>query len=349
YEVPNALLRLHHQFVELQNPVFNDTNQTSKSSTPDSDVNGDAKSPSTSNGDSDSIPNKPVKETTTLTNKPERIVLNDVESHGHTDQNSEGNAGVVDDANPSGVLSASHMTRDSDVVGMVGDLRTWKSITSRSVVDRFLGDDLILTTTVDTHDHSGHGNLDANSGLDAMMGDMPIGDEGLRTITNSKMESSKAVVTDNPKVSIDEKTVEERTGPLNEVILSDTVMDMMKESDGDSEYPEGKETEGFTLPHPRLVEPATILTGYVANGASLDSTSSPQQLPGSSLMVTGLRVEDHSKGLFYDDFSGSILVDTDANVRFFGEGFTQSTEFLFTSFEAKFGDPCVAHTTRSFK
>ncbi|KAK7076206.1 Metal transporter cnnm2 [Halocaridina rubra] len=82
------------------------------------------------------------------------------------------------------------------------------------------------------------------------------------------------------------------------------------------------------------------------NPSTQNSSSS---ISSANLKVSSLRVESHDKGLAYDDFSGSVMIHTDAEIRFFGQGFSEDTEFLFTSYEGEFGTQCGASTTKFFK
>ncbi|XP_064081408.1 unextended protein-like [Macrobrachium nipponense] len=67
-----------------------------------------------------------------------------------------------------------------------------------------------------------------------------------------------------------------------------------------------------------------------------------------TIRVEGLRVENHEKGLDYDGFSGILLANTVAEVRFFGTGFTKNTQILFTGVEEDFGSPCGSLSTQYF-
>lgn len=65
--------------------------------------------------------------------------------------------------------------------------------------------------------------------------------------------------------------------------------------------------------------------------------------------VFGLRVEEHDKGIFFEDLAGSVLVNTDATLRLFGDGLSIESEVLFTAYPAEAGDMCGAHLSKAFK
>lgn len=66
--------------------------------------------------------------------------------------------------------------------------------------------------------------------------------------------------------------------------------------------------------------------------------------------ICGLRVEKHAKGIDYEDQAGSVLVNTEATLRLFGQGLTTDTEVLFTAYPAAAaGDICGAHLSKAFK
>ncbi|XP_068222441.1 unextended protein-like [Palaemon carinicauda] len=67
-----------------------------------------------------------------------------------------------------------------------------------------------------------------------------------------------------------------------------------------------------------------------------------------TIRVEGLRVERHEKGLDYDEVTGILMADVQAEIRFFGTGFTKNTEILFTGIEEDFGTPCGSHSTQYF-
>lgn len=60
-------------------------------------------------------------------------------------------------------------------------------------------------------------------------------------------------------------------------------------------------------------------------------------------------MEQHSKGISYEDYAGSVLAGADAHVRLFGVGLTMATELQFTANEGEYGDSCSSHTTPEFK
>lgn len=65
--------------------------------------------------------------------------------------------------------------------------------------------------------------------------------------------------------------------------------------------------------------------------------------------ISGMRVEEHAKGIDYEELAGSVLVNTDAKLRVFGQGLTMDAEILFTANPAEAGEVCGAHLSRAFK
>ncbi|KAK7086719.1 Metal transporter cnnm2, partial [Halocaridina rubra] len=144
--------------------------------------------------------------------------------------------------------------------------------------------------------------------------------------------------TDKPSANTDDKLKEEGN------MISDTKE--MDPSDYGSEG-SGKYDDRESHPHVHELRPSPLESATRVEGLEY-SWPSDAESP-SSLRVSSLRVEAHDKGLAYEDLAGSILVDTDADVRFFGVGFTNETEFLFTSYKGEYGTPCGAHTTKVFR
>ncbi|XP_066950363.1 unextended protein-like isoform X2 [Macrobrachium rosenbergii] len=224
---------------------------------------------------------------------------------------------------------------DGEGEGGGGGGGVWESITIRS-------QDSVTATTTALSGGAASTNL-----VDLMLGDMPppLGGHStsVRTTTAFGEDATKDV-TAKPRTS----KLEEGIGSLGEVNLADSVMDMMKESLLEEE---GEPKEKLAVSSSNSL--GSIPDGLFSNaeGASLSSqpvTDSSSAVP-RKIRITGLRIEEHAKGILYEDHSASIMMDTDAVVRFFGEGFTEATEFLFTTFEKEYGKPCSVGNTKSFK
>ena len=66
--------------------------------------------------------------------------------------------------------------------------------------------------------------------------------------------------------------------------------------------------------------------------------------------ISGMRVESHGKGIEYaEDLSASVLVNTAAKLRLFGQDLTMDTEILFTANSAQPGEVCSARLSKAFK
>ncbi|KAK4297714.1 hypothetical protein Pmani_029882, partial [Petrolisthes manimaculis] len=78
----------------------------------------------------------------------------------------------------------------------------------------------------------------------------------------------------------------------------------------------------------------------------------PIQPSLSMIHVHGLRIEAHSKGVEYEDLAVSLLVNSEAKVRLFGEGMSSEMEVLFTADAGDPSDPalgCTARLSKAFK
>lgn len=65
--------------------------------------------------------------------------------------------------------------------------------------------------------------------------------------------------------------------------------------------------------------------------------------------ICGMRVEEHAKGIVYEDQTASVMANTDAKLRLFGQDLTTDTEVLFTAYPAEAGEVCTAHLSKAFK
>ncbi|XP_064101866.1 unextended protein-like isoform X2 [Macrobrachium nipponense] len=220
----------------------------------------------------------------------------------------------------------------------------WESITIRS-------QDSVTAASAATTTALSGGGAPTNL-VDLMLGDMPQPLFGGHSTTTGAFGEGN--VPKDPTAKPRTSKLEEGIGSLGEVNLSDSVMDMMKESLLEEE---GEPKEKMAVSSSNAL--AGIPDGLFSNaegegGAALasqpvtDSTSESSAVP-RKIRITGLRIEEHAKGIYYEEHSASIMMDTDAVVRFFGEGFTEATEFLFTTYEKEFGKPCSVGNTKSFK
>ncbi|XP_047497847.1 uncharacterized protein LOC125044929 [Penaeus chinensis] len=174
-----------------------------------------------------------------------------------------------------------------------------------------------------------------------MLGDDPEGAPARDERTSADGAKPEGKITDKPRTSAGA-----RAGggdeDLESLGLADDMMSLMKE-------------EGPAVP---LAAPEETRVSDAASAAAATATTerpvapAPPPVAGSSgrlIKVTGLRVEEHSKGIAYEDLAGSILVGSDAHVRLFGMGLTKFTELQFTANEGQYGDSCSTHTTPEFK
>ncbi|XP_063590274.1 uncharacterized protein LOC134767158 [Penaeus indicus] len=175
-----------------------------------------------------------------------------------------------------------------------------------------------------------------------MLGDDPEGAPARDERTSADGAKPEGKITDKPRTSAGA-----RAGSADEDLeslgLADDMMSLMKE-------------EGPAVP---VAAPEETRVSDAASAAAAAATTegpvapAPPPAAGSSgrlIKVTGLRVEQHSKGIAYDDdLAGTVLADADAQVRLFGVGLTKSTGLQFTANEGDYGDSCSTHTTREFE
>ncbi|XP_045597380.1 unextended protein [Procambarus clarkii] len=172
---------------------------------------------------------------------------------------------------------------------------------------------------------------------DIMLGDMPsLEPNGSRT-SNAEPTTVKTLLRDEIRtnaaragVRASEKFVE---GGRKEVDLGDDLMNIMKEELGAANLDMGE--------------------GWDDNPGSDANTDATVTTAGAAVRrqvrIIGLRVESHTKGIEYEGFTGIVLANEAATVRFFGEGMNPSTEILFTANQGDYGTTCGASTTRAFK
>lgn len=175
-----------------------------------------------------------------------------------------------------------------------------------------------------------------------MLGDDPEGAPARDERTSADGAKPEGKITDKPRTSAGA-----RAGGADEDLeslgLADDMMSLMKE-------------EGPAVP---VAAPEETRVSDAASAAAATTerpvAPAPPPAAGSSgssgrlIKVTGLRVEEHSKGISYDDLAGSVLAGADAHVRLFGVGLTETTELQFTANEGQYGDSCSTHTTPEFK
>ncbi|XP_042860449.1 unextended protein-like isoform X2 [Penaeus japonicus] len=173
-----------------------------------------------------------------------------------------------------------------------------------------------------------------------MLGDDPRGAPARDERTSPDGGKPEGEITDKPRTSAGARAgggggADE---DLESLGLADDMMSLMKE-------------EGPAVP---VAAPAETRVSDAASATS-ERPVAPAPPPAAGgatarlIKVTGLRVEEHSKGIDYDDYAGSVLAGADAHVRLFGVGLTESTELQFTAMEGEFGDSCSTHTTPEFK
>ncbi|XP_050734482.1 unextended protein-like isoform X2 [Eriocheir sinensis] len=117
--------------------------------------------------------------------------------------------------------------------------------------------------------------------------------------------------------------------------LADDTRNLMKEG-----------VSGSSLTQPR--SPAAPRANAARDSNDQDATES-SAVDMSQISISGLRVEEHEKGIYYEDLAGSVLVNTDATLRLFGRGLTVDSEVLFTAYPAEAGDMCGSHLSKAFK
>ncbi|XP_068214034.1 unextended protein-like [Palaemon carinicauda] len=317
----------------LATPLPLQDNETKHSSNPtrsetSSGVKDQSGKEDNGDGDSDSVPDKPKT--------GESLIVS-----GENATRFDG-AGVGDK-----VPSASSLVNVDDIVNLMtenpsggrdgdGDgSGVWESITIRA-------QDVVTSTSTALSEDAASPNL-----VDMMLGDMPVDHTSARTITLG--DAANKEITDKPRTTKgDEREgrLEEGIGSLGVVNLSDSFMGMMNEPFL------GEESQ----PKEILAESPSNSGGSIPDGLfnaeGLAAASQPVTEPlgvGGKVRITGMRIEEHAKGIFYEDGSAAIQTETDAIVRFFGEGITETTEFLFTSNTGDLGSSCTVATTNAFK
>lgn len=188
---------------------------------------------------------------------------------------------------------------------------------------------------------------------DVMLGDMPSleasGDEYRtsdteKTVANEEISEEARTSSGRAGVRASDTFVD---GDKETVDLSDVMMDLLSDQEAavgsqpDPGSPQNGHTSG-SLGSP-------VVAASSEEAASDDTVPPTGAQSAGMIRVLGLRVESHGKGIEYEVFSGSVLSYTDAEVRFFGEGITISSEVLFTAYEGEIGTTCGAHTTKAFK
>nr|XP_027236951.1 uncharacterized protein LOC113828224 [Penaeus vannamei] len=173
-----------------------------------------------------------------------------------------------------------------------------------------------------------------------MLGDDPEGALTRDSRTSPDGAMPEAKITDKPRTSAGARAGGADKDPES-LSLADDMMSLMKEEAPAVAVAAPEETRvsaaaSAPASTERPVAPAPRRAG--ASGSA-----------GRLIKVTGLRVEQHSKGISYEDFAGSVLAGADAHVRLFGVGLTMATELQFTANEGEYGDSCSSHTTPEFK
>lgn len=175
---------------------------------------------------------------------------------------------------------------------------------------------------------------DARVPQDMMLGDAPAPPAVASRTSNGEDANAKALESDDVRTSGSDDSVSMGIGMGD---LADDTRNLMKE---------GVSGSSLTQPDPR--SPAAPRANAARDSNDQDATES-SAVDMLMISISGLRVEEHGKGIYYEDLAGSVLVDTDATLRLFGRGLTADSEVLFTAYPAEAGDMCGSHLSKAFK
>ncbi|MPC33449.1 hypothetical protein E2C01_026799 [Portunus trituberculatus] len=117
--------------------------------------------------------------------------------------------------------------------------------------------------------------------------------------------------------------------------LSDDMRNLMKET-----------ISSVSLSQPNSRSPAAP---HARESSEPDLANDYEGSADEMVRISGLRVEAHGKGIEYEELAGSVLVNTEATLRLFGQVLTTDTEILFTANPAEAGEVCGAHLSKAFK
>lgn len=175
---------------------------------------------------------------------------------------------------------------------------------------------------------------DAGMPQDMMLGDAPAPPAETDRTPDGDNAKAKDLKSDDIRTSGSDDSVSMGIGMGH---LADDTRNLMKE---------GVSGSSLTQPDPR--SPAAPRANAARDSSDQDTTES-SAVDVSKISISGLRVEEHGKGIYYEDLAGSVLVNTNATLRLFGRGLTADSEVLFTAYPADAGDMCGSHLSKAFK
>lgn len=194
----------------------------------------------------------------------------------------------------------------------------------------------IKDSELDMRTEAGEASSGAEMAQDVMLSDAPAPPAVAGRTPDGEDAAVKDLESDDVRTSGSGDSVSAGIGMAD---LTGDTRNLMKEG-----------VAGSSLTQPDSRSPAAPRANAARDNFDQDAIALLEGSSNEKATIIGLRVEEHDKGIAYEDLAGSVQVYIDATLRLFGQGLTADSEVLFTAKPSDGPDEmCSEHLSRAFK